>query len=121
MTRANAALGVLLALTQSSIACAAIPNDMIGTWRWDEYTVAVSECHRDRVCARVIAGPKNVGLDIFATSLTPKDGDWVGQIVHPETKATYYTRFHRNGRDSWTLDGCTAANVCLSGEFVRVK
>ena len=64
---------------------------------------------------------KNVGTDVFASGLVAKGGEWFGQITHPETKETYSTRFQQKDKDRWRLDGCTAAKVCLSGEFVRVK
>jgi uncharacterized protein (DUF2147 family) len=102
-------------------ASAADLKDMIGKWRWQEFTIEVSECHGEGVCAKVVAGPKNVGMDVFASKLTPKGGDWFGQVTHPESKQVYDTRFQQKSRDSWHLDGCTAARVCLSGEFIRVK
>jgi hypothetical protein len=60
-------------------------------------------------------------MEIFASKLVSKDGDWVGQIVHPQTKDVYSTRFQRKDQNRWRLDGCTAARVCLSGEFIRVN
>ncbi len=102
-------------------AAAADLKDLVGKWRWQQFTIDVSECQRDSLCAKVVAGPKNVGMELFASKLEAKDGKLFGQIVHPESKDTYNTRFQQNNRDSWRLDGCTAARVCLSGEFVRVK
>jgi hypothetical protein len=96
-------------------------KDMIGKWRWQQFTIEVAECQNDSVCAKVVAGPKNVGMQLFATDLVAKDGNLVGQITHPETKEVYNTRFQPEGPDKWRLDGCTATRVCLSGEFVRVK
>ena len=69
----------------------------------------------------MIAGPKNVGMEVFASKLVAKGGEWFGQVAHPDTKETYNTRFQQKGRDRWQLDGCTAAKVCLTGEFIRVK
>ena len=94
---------------------------MLGTWRWQDFTIEVVECNTGNVCAKVVAGPRNVGIDVFASALTAKGSDWLGQIAHPETKEIYNTRFQQKGKDRWRLDGCTAARVCLSGEFVRVK
>jgi uncharacterized protein (DUF2147 family) len=102
-------------------ASAADLKEMIGSWRWQAFTIEVSECRGDSICATVIAGPKNVGMEVFASKLSVKNGDWFGQITHPETKQTYNTRFQQQSRDIWRLDGCTAAKVCLTGEFVRVK
>ena len=112
---------ILVALAASGSASAASLQDMLGKWRWQDFTIEVRACEGDSACAKVIAGPKNVGMDLFASKLMTKDGDWYGQITHPETKETYNTRFQQRDKDRWHLDGCTAARDCLSGEFVRVK
>lgn len=102
-----------------SPARAAELKDMMGLWTWQGYKIEVSACAGRQICAKVIAGPKNVGVDIFASEFTSKDGVWFGQIVNPETGATYNTRMQFTAARSWRLDGCTASKVCLSGEFVR--
>jgi uncharacterized protein (DUF2147 family) len=112
---------ILVMLCASGSASAASLQDMLGTWRWQDYTIEVRACEGSSACAKVIAGPKNVGMDLFASKLIAKDGAWYGQITHPQTKETYNTRFQQMDKDRWHLDGCTATKVCLSGEFVRVK
>jgi hypothetical protein len=102
-------------------AAAADLKDMLGKWRWQDFTIEVVECKAGDICAKVIAGPKNVGLDVLASKLTANGDDWVGQIAHPETKEVYNTRFQRQDKDRWRLDGCTASRVCLTGELVRVR
>jgi hypothetical protein len=115
-------LGVAMYLALSSgAAVAADLKDLIGKWRWQKFTIEVTECQADSICAKIIEGPKNVGMEVFANKLTAKDGNLLGLIADPETKDVYNTRFQQNGPDKWSLDGCTAARVCLSGEFVRVK
>jgi uncharacterized protein (DUF2147 family) len=118
MNKATCALSACL-FTASALA-AAVP-DMLGKWRWQDYTIEVRECQGDSVCARIVSGPKNVGMDVFASKLVPKGSEWVGQITHPDSKQVYNTRFQQKDKDRWRLDGCTTANVCLSGEFVRAK
>jgi uncharacterized protein (DUF2147 family) len=113
-------LSLCVALLVASPALAATPQEMVGRWRWQDYTIEVTACQGDNACAKVVAGPKNVGMDI-ASKLVAKNGEWVGQVTHPETKEVYNTRFQQKDKDRWRLDGCTAAKVCLSGEFVRVK
>jgi hypothetical protein len=88
---------------------------------WQQFTIEVTQCQPDSICAKVVAGPKNVGMELFASKLTSKDGMLFGQIVHPDTKDIYNTRFQQTGHDTWRLDGCTLVRVCLNGEFVRVK
>ncbi len=112
---------VLFLVLSGFAACASVPKDMIGIWRWQQTTIDVRECQPDRICAKVIAGPKNVGMEIFASKLVAREGNLIGQVVHPETKKIYNTRFQRINPNTWHLDGCTVARVCLSGEFVRVK
>ena len=102
-------------------ASAADLNDMVGKWRWRDFTLEVKQCQDDSVCAKVIEGPESVGMNVFTSKLVAKDGDWFGQIADPETKEKYNTRFHQVDKDKWRLDGCTGARVCLSGEFVRAK
>ena len=104
-----------------SAASAAEPKDMIGRWRWKDFTIEVTPCRSGNICAKIVEGPKNVGLEVFANDLTAKDGDLFGQITHPETKEIYTTRFRQEGPDKWDIAGCTTARVCLSGEFARVK
>ena len=116
-----AALCAILLAAQSPAALAADLKDMIGSWRWQSFTIQVRECQGDSVCAKVVAGPKNVGLEIFATKPTAKSDELFAQITHPDTKETYNTRFQLKDKDRWQLDGCTSARVCLSGEFIRVK
>jgi uncharacterized protein (DUF2147 family) len=113
-------LACIAVLTSAPLFAAGL-DDMVGRWRWQEFTVEVTSCRGDSVCAKVVAGPKNVGMDLFASKLTAKGGEWVGQITHPDTKEVYNTRFQQKDKDRWRLDGCTAAKLCLSGEFVRVK
>jgi uncharacterized protein (DUF2147 family) len=117
----KALLVCLVLFLSGSAAAAAGLQDMVGKWRWQDFTIEVKECEGDSACAKIVAGPKNVGMDVFASKLTAKGGEWFGQITHPETKEVYNTRFQHKDKDRWRIDGCTAAKVCLSGEFVRVK
>jgi hypothetical protein len=114
-------MALFVALCVGGSALAATLQDMFGKWRWQDFTIEVSACQGDSACAKIVAGPKNVGMDVFASRLVAKDGEWVGQITHPETKEVYNTRFQQKDKDRWRLDGCTATKVCLSGEFVRAK
>jgi len=117
---AGAVFALVLA-GQSAAAIAADIKDMVGDWRWRDFTIQVRECKSDSICAKVTAGPKNVGLEIFASKPTARGGELFAQITHPDTKEAYNTRFRQKDKDHWQLDGCTSAKVCLSGEFVRAK
>jgi uncharacterized protein (DUF2147 family) len=110
-----------MTLCPFGFAAAAEIKDMLGRWTWQTFTIEVTECAGKRVCAKVVAGPKNVGLEIFPSDLSSKDGEWFGLIVNPETGATYNTRMKLTNAKTWRLDGCTASKVCLSGEFIRFE
>ena len=118
---ATLSVAVVLIALPLFAAFASEPKDMIGKWHWKQFMIEVSECQGGNICAKIVEGPKNVGMQVFATNLTAKDGDLFGQVAHPETKEIYNTRFRQDGADKWQLDGCTAARVCLSGEFARIK
>jgi len=95
--RALIAIGAsILTLFSIGSATAAEIKDMLGKWTWQKFTIEVTECAGKRVCAKVIAGPKNVGLEIFSSDLTSKNGEWFGQIVDPETGAA--TELYRSER-----------------------
>lgn len=110
-----------VSLGLSGFAFAAEIKDMLGRWTWQRFTIEIKECADGKICAKVVSGPKNVGLEIFGTELTNRDGDWFGDIMDPETGTTYRTRMQFTGSRTWRLDGCTTARVCLSGEFVRAR
>lgn len=112
-------VSMIVPLALSGLAFAAGITDMLGRWTWQKFTIEVTEC-ANKICAKVVAGPKNVGMEIFASELTNKEGGWFGDVVNPETGATYRMRMQFTGSGTWRLDGCTASGVCLSGEFVRV-
>ena len=117
-TRATFATTVLIQINSAS---ASELSDMLGKWTWQKFTVEVKECAGKGLCSKVIAGPKNVGMEIFASEMIQKNGDWYGQIVDPGTGTIYYTRLRFTDSKTWHLDGCTASKVCLSGEFVRAE
>ena len=121
MTKRTCTFVALLVAGSSVAALAADLKDMVGRWRWQDFTIEVRECKSDSLCAKVVAGPKNVGKELFASKLVAKGGELFGQIAHPETQEMYNTRFQQKDKDRWQLDGCTAAKVCLTGEFARAK
>ena len=120
-------LGALLVLTiiMSSPVAAAELRDMIGKWQWTDYTVEVKECATNPsgagLCATVTAGPKNVGMEMIRSKLEKRSEVFVGQIAHPATSDIYNTKMTLKDPDTWGMDGCTAANVCATGDFKRVK
>jgi uncharacterized protein (DUF2147 family) len=121
MRRVAAATIWFAILGFSTTTSAAELKDLVGKWKWQEFTVEGSECPATGACWKVIAGPKSIGLEMFRTK-PEKRGDFlVGQVVHPATGEVYNTRMRMKDSDTWALDGCTAGNVCAQGDFVRVK
>ncbi|MFV2056090.1 MAG: hypothetical protein ACC707_06445 [Thiohalomonadales bacterium] len=112
----------LFALSTLSIASAADDiTAMVGKWKWEGFTIVVKKCPTTEVCAEVIAGPKNVGMQMIKTKLAAKGDGFVGKVAHPQTGDTYNAKLTMANADTWHLDGCTDKNVCASGDFTRIK
>ena len=106
-------------------AFAAGMDDMVGKWKWTDFTIDVSKCADNPsgagLCAKVTAGPKNVGMEMIRSKLEPQGDAFVGKIAHPLTGEIYNTKMSMSSPDTWTMDGCTDANVCAKGDFTRIK
>ncbi len=100
---------------------AATLDEMVGTWNWSGFTIAVTKCDATGVCAEVIDGPKNKGMQMIKSKLQAKDDGFVGKIAHPQTGDTYNAKMSLSDANTWHMDGCTPQNVCASGDFVRVQ
>ena len=96
-------------------------ESMVGTWKWADFTIRVDKCAQTEVCAKVVTGPKNVGLEMIQSKLTPAEGSFLGKIAHPQTGNTYNSKISMLSDNVWHIDGCTDANVCASGDFKRIK
>jgi uncharacterized protein (DUF2147 family) len=114
-----------LTLLASSTALAADKKDMIGKWKWTDYTVEVKECTTNPagagLCAIVIAGPKNVGMEMIRSAIEKQGEEFVGRIAHPATGEIYATKMKYDGKERWSMDGCTDKGVCAKGDFVRAN
>lgn len=108
-----------------ALAGAAEIKDMVGTWKWTDYTVNVKECATNPsgagICATVVEGPKNKGMEMMRSKPEKKGDDFVARVAHPATGEIYMTKMTRKSADAWAMDGCTDKGVCAKGEFVRVK
>ncbi len=112
----------LIALSTSNLAFAGGDiSKMIGKWKWEKFVIVVEKCDATEICAKVVSGPKNVGMDIIKSKLKASGGAFVGKVAHPQTGDTYNAKLSMANADTWKLDGCTDANVCASGEFTRIK
>lgn len=95
--------------------------DMVGTWKWTDFTVECKEGGDNGVSCTVIDGPKNKGMEMIQSKLEMKDGFYVGDIKHPASGDVYKTKMKLMNADTWSMDGCTSAGVCAQGNFTRVK
>ncbi len=111
----------LLVIAATASAAEKKLTDMIGKWKWEGFTVVVKKCPKTEICAKVVAGPKNVGLEMIRSKLTLKGDHYTGKIAHPQTGDVYNTKLKMTDANTWHLDGCTDKNVCASGNFTRVK
>ena len=100
-------------------------KDMVGKWKWTDYTVEVKECATNPsgagICATVIDGPKYKGMEMIRSKLEKKGADFHGKVAHPATQDIYTTKLTMKSSDVWSLDGCTDKGVCAKGDFVRIK
>jgi len=116
---------VLLSLSalflMSTVSAGGDVTAMIGKWKWEGFTIEVTKCATTEICAKVISGPKNVGLQMIKSKLTSQGDGFVGKIAHPQTGDTYNAKLNMANADTWHMDGCTSNNVCASGDFTRIK
>ena len=120
----NIARTSIIAIALSACAVAAQAEglaDMVGTWKWTDYTVECKEGGVNGISCIVIAGPKNIGLEMVQSKLESMEGMYHGDIKHPASAEIYKTKLMMKDADTWSLDGCTEAGVCAKGDFVRVK
>lgn len=113
------ATAAVLALGFASPALA--DPSMVGKWKWEDFTVECKEGGAFGVSCTVADGPKNKGMEMIKSKLEKKGDEFFGQVAHPASGETYNTKMKMTDADSWSMDGCTAANVCAKGVFKRVK
>ena len=111
----------VLAMGNSAMAADKGIEKMVGSWKWADFTIRVGKCEKTEICAKVMSGPKNVGLEMIQSKLKPSKGGFTGKIAHPQTGKTYTSKISMLNNNLWHVDGCTDANVCASGDFTRIK
>lgn len=114
-------LGLFVFSSLSHVMAGGKIDGMVGKWQWEGFTIVVSKCPSTEVCAKVVSGPKNVGLEMIKSKLAASGDAFVGKIAHPQTGDTYNAKISMADADTWHIDGCTEANVCASGDFKRIK
>lgn len=109
------------ALSLVVAAKAAGTADMVGKWKWTDFTIECKEGGANGMSCVVLEGPKNKGMEMVQSKLEPKDGAFVGDIRHPVSGDIYKAKMQSKDADNWAMDGCTVAGVCASGVFTRMK
>jgi uncharacterized protein (DUF2147 family) len=110
-----AVLGLATAASAAGVA------DMVGKWKWTDYTIECKAGGANGMSCTVTDGPKNKGMEMVQSPLAPQGDAFVGDIKHPATGDLYKAKMKLKDADNWSMDGCTAAGVCASGVFTRVK
>lgn len=95
--------------------------DMVGKWKWTDFTVECKEGGANGMSCLVVDGPKNKGMEMVQSKLEAKGSDFVGKIKHPASGDVYNTKMTLKDANTWAMDGCTDAGVCAKGEFTRIK
>jgi len=103
-------------------ASAGDPMDaMVGKWTWNGFTVEVTKGGEHGLSAIVVDGPKNKGMQMIQSPLKPKDGAFVGRVMHPMTGKIYNAQMTMPAPDTWAMNGCTDDGACAKGEFKKVQ
>jgi len=77
------ALIMTMGIANSALASSKYDN-MVGTWKWEDFTIQVKKCDQTGVCAKVISGPKNVGMQMIKSKLVEAGDNFVGKVAHPQ-------------------------------------
>jgi len=116
-----AAVGLAIAGVMATSAWALDTKKMLGKWKWQDFVVEVTEGGEYGISAKVVSGPKNVGMEMIQSKLEEKDGYIVGRIKHPGNGKVYNTKMSMPDDKSWKLDGCTDDGACATGKFIKVE
>lgn len=121
MRKTMAAVAALVAFGFAGSANAAGMADMVGKWKWTDFTIECKEGGANGMSCTVIDGPKNKGMEMIQSKLEAKDGAFVGKVKHPASGDIYNSKMNLKDANTWSMDGCTDAGVCAKGDFTRVK
>jgi uncharacterized protein (DUF2147 family) len=94
---------------------------MVGKWAWEGFTIEVTTTGPNGISAEVVAGPKNVGMEMIRSKPEQRADFFVARVRHPANGKVYHTKISQKGPDTWRLDGCTDGGACASGVFKRVE
>ncbi len=124
MKLTSAIFGLAALAISSTTAMAGDPDmaKMVGNWKWEDVTVAVSECAETGLCAKVTAGDSKCGGKMIKSKMektSPTSGH--GLMCHPKTGEDYKTVLTLDGADKVTMTGTSASGATASGSFTRIK
>lgn len=107
-------------LAFSATASALDTSKMVGKWKWEGFVINVTKGGKHEISATVESGPKNIGMQMIQSNLTPKGDALVGSIKHPATGDIYKTKMMLKDANTWSMNGCTSSGVCAEGDFTRI-
>ncbi len=121
-----AGAALLTALGVSLPAGAFDASALAGTWKWMNFTMVAKPCTTNPsgagMCMTVVSGPKNVGMEMIRSKFQDKGGGvFAARIAHPASGEIYNTKIRMKGPDTMSMNGCTDAGSCASGDFIRQK
>lgn len=94
---------------------------MMGKWIWNGFVVEVSPCKNTGICAKVISGPKNVGMQMIQSPPIPKGRGMYGKVKHPLTGDIYNVKMSFSPTGDWQMDGCPEKESCDASKFLNKK
>ncbi len=120
MKKVLSAVAGLAALGFATSASAAGLDDMVGKWSWEGYTIECAKGGANGMSCKVVAGAKNVGMEMIESAMTADGDAFKGKIKHPATGESYNAKM-KGDATGWQMDGCTAAGACASGKFTKAN
>ena len=121
VSRWAAALCGLVLGAWGAAAAAADFDAMVGKWAWEGYVIKVTKEGPYGLSAKVIEGPKNVGMEMIQSEPDLRADFFIAKVKHPANGKVYHTKISQQGPDTWQLDGCTDGGACATGVFTRVE
>ena len=123
MKKSLAVVLLLLAMAYSPSANAARGGmeAMMGRWIWNGFVVEVSPCKATGICAKVISGPKNIGMQMIQSPPIPKGREMYGKVKHPLSGEVYNVKMSFSPTGDWQMDGCPEKENCPASKFMNSR
>jgi len=122
MRRLFFGLAVGLGMGGWSVAASAVDLEaMVGSWSWNGYTVKVTRGGPHGLSARVVEGPRNVGMEMIRSDVRNQADFAVAEIRLPGDGQDYLSEITPEGPDAWHLEGCSDRGGCVDRVYRRAE